>query len=159
MRCPFCGVLEDRVVDSRQGKDGLSIRRRRECESCNGRFTTHERIEDLNLLVIKRGGDRVPFDRDRIRAGLELACRKREVSADQIDRVVDEIERELLAAGERELHSEQIGGLVMERLKALDEVAYVRFASVYRKFEDVQEFMGELQNLMNGRLAGKKPPS
>jgi len=155
MRCPFCGHSQDRVVDSRQSKDAASIRRRRECESCNGRFTTHERVEELNLQVIKKGGGREPFIRTKIRSGILLACRKRSVSVEQIDGLVDDIERSLLSRGDREIPADLIGGEVMERLRGLDDVAYVRFASVYRKFEDVEEFVRELEGILDDRLRSR----
>lgn len=147
MRCPFCRKDNDKVVDSRKGPDDLSIRRRRECVECGKRFTTYERIERRQLRVVKKGGERVPLDREKILSGLLKACWKRPVSTEQLESLVDTVETRLEEAGENEVGSEQIGELVMEELRGLDKVAYVRFASVYRDFKDPKEFMAELKGL------------
>ena len=148
MRCPFCSEPANRVIDSRASKDGFAIRRRRECESCQRRFTTYERVEESLPLIVKKDGRRETFDRMKIVSGLKRACEKRPVSAETIDRTADEIERQLLESGEREVGSTIIGEAVMRALHALDEVAYVRFASVYRSFKDLNEFMDELKDLL-----------
>ncbi|MGV3621375.1 MAG: transcriptional regulator NrdR [Archangium sp.] len=155
MRCPFCTADDSRVMDSRDSAEGTIIRRRRECESCKRRFTTYERVEELNPLVVKKDGRREAFDRDKLVAGLKKACEKRPVSVDQIEELVTSIERRLQELGEKEVASTTIGELVMERLPALDEVAYVRFASVYRSFRDIAEFMDELKDIIQGK---KAPP-
>ena len=147
MRCPYCGHLEDRVVDSREAQEGQATRRRRECLGCGRRFTTYERIEEILPQVVKKDGRREPFDRKKIVEGLHIACRKRPVSAEQIEEIVTAVERRLQESGEKEIPSAVIGETVVERLKALDPVAYVRFASVYRDFRDVGEFMTELEGL------------
>jgi transcriptional repressor NrdR len=148
MKCPFCGQEKDRVVDSRPSQDGRSVRRRRECESCGKRFTTYEYIEDVPLTVIKNDGRREPFDRQKLQRGIELACKKRPISAKKIASIVEEIEEELQTLSKTEITSKEVGETVMKRLKDLDEVAYVRFASVYHKFKDINEFMNELKNLL-----------
>lgn len=148
MRCPFCSEPSNRVIDSRASKDGFAIRRRRECESCQRRFTTYERVEETLPLIVKKDGRRETFDRMKIVNGLKRACEKRPVSAETIDRTADEIERQLLESGEREVASTVIGEAVMRALHGLDEVAYVRFASVYRSFKDLNEFMDELKDLL-----------
>jgi len=148
MKCPFCGHQEDKVVDSRASSDGVSIRRRRECLGCGKRFTTYEQIEEQSLMVIKKDGRREPFDRHKLLAGLVKACEKRPVSMDDLEALVDELERELSQHFEREVPSKEIGERVMRRLHALDPVAYVRFASVYREFKDVEQFMRELKDLL-----------
>jgi len=147
MRCPYCGHLEDKVVDSREPQDGLATRRRRECLGCGRRFTTYERIEEVLPAVVKKDGRREPFDRAKIAEGVKRACQKRPVSADRIDALVAAVERLAIESGEREIRSTAIGEAVMERLQALDEVAYVRFASVYRAFRDVGEFTSVLAGL------------
>ena len=149
MKCPFCGSETDKVVDSRSSRNGSSIRRRRECQDCGQRFTTYEYIENISLVVVKSDGSREPFDRQKLFRGITLACNKRPISHDQLDELVDEIKRELESRGEHEVSSHDIGELVMERLKNLDEVAYVRFASVYRKFKDKTEFLNELRNILD----------
>jgi transcriptional repressor NrdR len=154
MRCPYCHDLENRVVDSRLGKDGDSIRRRRHCERCGRRFTTHERVEESLPMVVKKDGRREPFDRAKIVSGLKRACSKRPVSVDTIEALVDRIERQLQESGEREVTSREIGEAVMRELHELDGVAYVRFASVYRSFRDVHEFMRELEDLIAARRGG-----
>lgn len=147
MRCPHCGHLQDRVVDSREAQDGLATRRRRECLGCARRFTTYERIEEILPQVVKKDGRREAFDRAKIVEGVAIACQKRPVSAEQIETLVSGVERQLQEMGEREIRTTVIGEAVMQRLRALDEVAYVRFASVYRAFRDVSEFMAELEGL------------
>jgi len=147
MRCPYCGHLEDRVVDSREAQERQATRRRRECLGCSRRFTTYERIEEILPQVVKKDGRREPFDRKKIVEGLHIACRKRPVSAEQIEEIVTAVERKLQELGEKEIPSTVIGETVVARLKALDPVAYVRFASVYRDFRDVGEFMTELEGL------------
>ena len=147
MRCPYCGHLEDRVVDSREAQEGQTTRRRRECLGCARRFTTYERIEEVLPQVVKKDGRREPFDRAKIVEGVATACQKRPVSAEQIEALVAGVERQVQEVGEREIRTTVIGEAVMTRLRALDEVAYVRFASVYRAFRDVGEFMAELRGL------------
>ena len=148
MKCPFCALPDSKVVDSRPEKDGSAIRRRRECESCGKRFTTHERIEEILPLVQKKDGRREPFDRLKVIAGIKKACEKRPVSVESIEKMVDRLESRLQESGEREIPSTTIGTWVMKELHDVDEVAYVRFASVYRSFKDINEFMVELQELL-----------
>ena len=149
MRCPFCSHPESKVIDSRPAEEGASIRRRRECLACRKRFTTYETLECLPLVVVKKDGSRQSFDRNKVMAGLIRACEKRPVSYSALEEMVAEIEQVLQNQMEREISSAQIGELVMERLKKLDEVAYVRFASVYRQFKDINTFMHELNKLLN----------
>lgn len=156
MKCPFCGSSDDRVVDSRESREGEVIRRRRECVSCGRRFTSYETIEEIPYMVVKNDGRREAFDRRKLRAGLVKACEKRPVAPARLDAIVDEIETRLHEIEERELPTTRIGALVMERLRELDKVAYVRFASVYRKFEDVDEFLHELKSLID-RTETKAP--
>lgn len=151
MKCPFCAHDKDKVVDSREGAGGEAIRRRRECLGCGRRFTSYERIEEIPYFVIKRDGRREPLDRHKLMAGLRRACEKRPVSAKALAAVVDEIEQLVHESGDREVESRVIGERVMQRLKELDSVAYVRFASVYRRFEDVEAFMSELRELLAAR--------
>lgn len=151
MRCPFCDNEDTKVIDSRPAEDGRSIRRRRECEKCGKRFTTYEKIETSILMVVKKDGSRQAFDRDKILSGIAKACEKRPVSMAQMEAVVNEIERGLNNRLEREVSSAYIGEMVMEQLKKLDEVAYVRFASVYRQFTDVKTFIREIEKLVGGR--------
>ena len=148
MKCPFCGLLDSKVVDSRNGKGGTSIRRRRECLKCNRRFTTYERIEETNLVIVKKDGRREGFDRTKIIDGLEKACEKRPISVEVIGNIVSDLERELQETGEREVNSKVIGEKLISKLYEIDEVAYVRFASVYRSFKDVNQFMDELKELL-----------
>jgi transcriptional repressor NrdR len=148
MRCPFCRSDNDRVIDSRAGDDGGSIRRRRECLACRRRFTTYERIERQLLAVVKKGGVRDPFDRDKIKRGLAKACWKRPVTEDDIESAVAAVEAELYGSYESEVPSGVIGERIMELLKGLDQVAYVRFASVYREFKDVRDFVEELEPIL-----------
>lgn len=148
MKCPYCGDLEDKVVDSRSSKEGTAIRRRRECLSCERRFTTYEYIEDIPLTVIKTDGRREPFDKNKLIDKIRLSCTKRPISITQIEDIADRIEDELVGRGEREIEAKKyIGELVMKELKALDDVAYVRFASVYRQFKDLSDFEKELRQL------------
>lgn len=151
MRCPFCAHIEDKVVDSRESKDGDSIRRRRECLKCGKRFTSYERIDEIPFMVIKKDGRRETFERNKIMAGLLRACEKRPISAAQLESIVDEVEKAVMDSAEREVSTSDIGKIIMKRLKALDKVAYVRFASVYLEFEDVSEFMDELKYLVRSR--------
>ena len=148
MKCPFCAHEEDKVVDSRSSSDGVAIRRRRECLSCGKRFTTYEHLEEQPLMVIKKDGRREPFDRHKLLGGLVKACEKRPVSMESLEQLVDELERELSQQFEREVSSREIGERVMKKLHILDPVAYVRFASVYREFKDVESFMRELKDLL-----------
>ncbi|HEY5466072.1 MAG TPA: transcriptional regulator NrdR [Clostridia bacterium] len=151
MRCPFCGHDEDRVIDSRPSEEGTAIRRRRECISCGNRFTTYEKVETLPLLVVKKDGTRQVFDRAKLFSGIMKACEKRPVSTSQIEKLVDSIESSAQNSLKRELSSGEIGEMVMNGLKHIDEVAYVRFASVYRQFRDVNSFMKELNEIMLGK--------
>jgi len=151
VRCPFCSHPSSRVIDSRPTGEGVAIRRRRECDSCGRRFTTYEYVEDPPLVVVKRGGRRQRFDRRKILAGLMKACEKRPVPVEALEAIADEVEQEIKSEGSREIGSDRIGEMVMERLKGLDEVAYVRFASVYRQFTDVKRFMEELERLIGDR--------
>lgn len=149
MKCPFCDYDESKVVDSRPVEEGTMIRRRRECIRCAKRFTTYERIENIPLIVVKKGGQRVPFDKNKILNGMIKACEKRPVPIDNIQRVVDLMEKELYQVEDKEVESSYIGERVMDALKDIDQVAYVRFASVYREFKDVESFMDELNRLMS----------
>lgn len=149
MRCPYCSSVDNKVIDSRIGKEGDSIRRRRECLECEGRFTTYERIEEILPSVIKKDGRREPFDRLKILAGLKKACEKRPISVESLEKAVDGIEKSLQDQGLKEIPSSVIGEEVMNVLHGLDEVAYVRFASVYRSFKDINEFMSELKEILN----------
>ena len=151
MRCPYCGYRESKVVDSRPADEGASIRRRRECLSCEKRFTTYETVERLPLMVIKKDGSRQSFDKEKVLRGMLRACEKRPVPVDTLMRLADEIEQEVQNSLEREISSRKIGELVMDRLKGVDEVAYVRFASVYRQFKDINTFMTELNKLLAER--------
>ncbi|MCD6307659.1 MAG: transcriptional repressor NrdR [Candidatus Latescibacteria bacterium] len=148
MKCPYCGSDTDKVVDSRSSKNGQSIRRRRECLNCSQRFTTYEYIEDVSLIVIKNDGSREPFDRKKLLRGINISCAKRPISTDKLDEIVDTIKHTLESRGEQEVSSSFVGELVMEHLKKLDDVAYVRFASVYRKFSDKNEFIEELKKIL-----------
>ena len=151
MKCPFCGYLEDKVVDSRESREGDAIRRRRECLKCERRFTSYERIDEIPYMVIKKDERREPFDRTKIMAGLLRACEKRPVPSSKLDAIVNQIEKYVQESPERERPTSKIGEMVMRRLKELDKVAYVRFASVYLEFEDVTEFMHELKTLVRSR--------
>lgn len=150
MRCPFCRVDNDRVIDSRASQDGSAIRRRRECLKCGRRYTTYERPEDVTIKVIKKDGSRAPFDRDKIKRGLERACVKRPISSHKIEATVAAIENDVYASFDTEVDTRELGQLVMEHLRDLDEVAFVRFASVYRQFNDVQDFFEELRPMLEG---------
>lgn len=156
MKCPFCGHLEDRVIDSRLSKEGNAIRRRRECLKCRRRFTTYEAIEDIMPMVIKKDGRREPFDRQKILHGLKKACEKRPISMEVLESIVDEIERKVQDSTEKEIPSSTIGEEVMRRLQNLDDVAYVRFASVYRQFKDINEFMKELKDILEEKRTRNK---
>jgi len=149
MKCPFCGHVEDKVVDSRLGKEGKSIRRRRECLKCNARFTTYEKVEEMLPMVVKKDGRRESFDRQKILAGIIKACEKRPISVTVLEKLVDDIEHIIQESPEKEIPSSRIGELVVQRLHELDQVAYVRFASVYRQFKDINEFMKELTGLLS----------
>ena len=151
MKCPYCGYQESKVVDSRHSEDGQSIRRRRECLSCQKRFTTYETVESLPIVVIKRDSSRQQFDRNKILNGMLRACEKRPVPFEVLEQKADEIEQTLQNSLEREVSTEYIGELVMDKLRAVDEVAYVRFASVYRQFKDIDTFMKELNKLLEGK--------
>ncbi len=144
MICPFCRVDNDRVIDSRTSQDGAAIRRRRECLACKRRFTTYERVEELSLRVVKKDGNRVPFERDKIKRGLEKACWKRPVSDDQLEAIVSAVQNEVYEFADAEVESDLLGEMVMKQLRQLDQVAYVRFASVYRQFQDLRDFVDEL---------------
>jgi transcriptional repressor NrdR len=148
MRCSYCGFLESKVIDSRESKKGISIRRRRECLSCKRRFTTYEKIEEIPYMVVKKDGSRQPFDTQKLLRGMMKACEKRPIQISQLEEIVEEIESLLQERPDKEIGVAEIGQLVMDRLKELDKVAYVRFASVYREFGDVAEFRRELEDLM-----------
>ena len=151
MKCPYCGFAQDRVVDSRESKDADSIRRRRECEGCEKRFTTYERIDEIPYMVVKKDGRREKFDRQKVLSGLIQSCQKRSVSAAQFESIVDQVEGFVVDSPERERSTREIGELIMNRLKEIDTVAYIRFASVYRDFKDVREFKEELEELLSGK--------
>ncbi|MEW6265517.1 MAG: transcriptional regulator NrdR [Thermodesulfobacteriota bacterium] len=151
MKCPFCSDLENKVIDSRLGKDGLSIRRRRECLVCSRRFTTYERVEETTPLIVKKDGRREPFDRDKVRIGLVKATQKRPVSIEVIDEFLDSLERHFQDINQKEIPSSEVGERVISFLKNVDEVAYVRFASVYRQFKDLDDFVRELKDMLAAR--------
>jgi transcriptional repressor NrdR len=151
MKCPFCGFIEDKVVDSRESREGDSIRRRRECLKCERRFTSYERIDEIPYMVIKKDGRREIFDRNKVMAGLLRACEKRPIPSSKLDGIVNAVEKYVQESPERERPTTKIGEMIMRRLKELDKVAYVRFASVYLEFEDVSEFMHELKHLVRQR--------
>ena len=151
MKCRYCLSTESKVVDSRPTEDGTAIRRRRECISCGKRFTTYEKIEEIPIMVVKKDGRREPFDSEKILSGVRKACEKRPISAAAQDALVDDVAREVFNSLEQEIRSETIGELVMVRLKNLDEVAYVRFASVYRQFKDINTFMAELKTMLDAK--------
>jgi transcriptional repressor NrdR len=148
MKCPFCNHPESKVIDSRESKKGLSIRRRRECLSCRRRFTTYEKIEEIPYMVVKKDGSRQPFDGQKLLRGLLKACEKRPIPVRKLEEIVEEVENKVQERPDKEIKASEIGHLVMEKLKALDQVAYVRFASVYREFKDVMEFKQELETLL-----------
>ena len=149
MKCPFCGEIDNKVIDSRLSKDGNAVRRRRECILCTRRFTTYEHIEEVAVMIIKKDGRREVFSRDKVRTGIKKACEKRNISVHVIDQFLDELERDLRETGEKEIPSHQLGEKIMLKLHELDDVAYVRFASVYREFKDVNDFVAELKSLLN----------
>ena len=149
MKCPFCGEENTRVIDSRPSDESNSIRRRRQCDSCRKRFTTYEKVETIPLIVVKKDNNREPYDREKIEAGILRSCHKRPISVDQIRQITDEIENEIYRMEEKEIPSSTIGEIVMEKLRKLDPVAYVRFASVYREFKDVNTFMDELKQFLD----------
>ena len=148
MKCPYCGNFDTRVIDSRPAEDGTSIRRRRSCDACGKRFTTYEKVETIPLIIIKKDNNREQYDRKKIEGGVLRACYKRPVPADAIEATIDSIEKDIFSREEKEIPSSVIGKIVMERLKELDAVAYVRFASVYREFKDVNTFMAELKKIL-----------
>ncbi|MBW1891363.1 MAG: transcriptional repressor NrdR [Deltaproteobacteria bacterium] len=148
MKCPFCGEIDNKVIDSRVSKDGSVIRRRRECLLCSRRFTTYEHIEEIPIMIIKKDGRREVFNREKVRSGIKKACEKRDISMNLIEEHVDEIERDLRETGEKEMASSVIGEKIMTVLHELDDIAYVRFASVYREFKDVNDFVSELKSLL-----------
>ncbi|MFH1824908.1 MAG: transcriptional regulator NrdR [Candidatus Firestonebacteria bacterium] len=149
MKCSFCGFKNDKVLDSRESKDGKSVRRRRECLKCSKRFTTYEQVEQVLPVVVKKDGRREVFDRFKILNGLKKACEKRSISLETMEKVVEDIEKEIQNKMEKEISVSKIGDMVMSHLKKLDDVAYVRFASVYRQFKDINEFMNEIKKLLN----------
>jgi transcriptional repressor NrdR len=151
MKCPFCAEIDNKVIDSRLSKDASVIRRRRECLACSRRFTTYEHIEEIPIMIVKKDDRREVFNREKLRSGIQLACRKRGISTHVIDDFIDELERDLREAGEKEISSKIIGERVMAKLHELDDVAYVRFASVYREFKDVNDFVSELKSLLSDR--------
>ena len=148
MKCPYCGEIDNRVIDSRMSKDGAAIRRRRECIACERRFTTYEQIEEIPLMIIKKDGRRELFNREKARLGIQKACEKRDISMNAIEDFLDELERDLKEAEEKEIPSQVVGEKIMSRLHDLDDVAYVRFASVYREFKDINDFISELKRLL-----------
>ena len=156
MKCPFCAHLENKVIDSRLSKDGGVIRRRRDCDECGRRFTTYERIEEVLPMVIKKDGRRELFDRGKLLGGLKRACEKRPVGVEDLERIVDKVEQTLQECGDREIPTSKIGETVMKELHELDEVAYVRFASVYRQFKDINQFMDELKDILGEKKVPRK---
>ncbi len=157
MKCPYCGFEENRVIDSRTSKDGLSVRRRRECIECGRRFTTYEYIEKVPVFIIKRDGRREPYSREKIIEGIRIACKKRPISSSQIEEMVNKVERFIFSKDSGEIESNEIGNYIMEVLRKVDEISYIRFASVYRQFKDMAEFMDELNKLINnGRKHDKR---
>ncbi len=153
MRCPYCSELENKVIDSRMAKEGNTVRRRRQCLACNTRFTTYERVERLPLVLIKKDNRREPFNREKILKGMQRACQKRNISINTLELFIDNLERELQELGEKEVPASIVGERVMRKLHELDDVAYVRFASVYREFKDINDFMSELKDLFVSRSA------
>ena len=158
MKCPFCRDLDNKVIDSRLSKDGDIIRRRRECIRCERRFTTYERVEEMLPMIVKKDGRREVYDRLKVTSGLKKACEKRPVPMEEVEAVADRVERRLQERGEKEVPSSAIGEAIMDELYELDKVAYVRFASVYRSFKDLTEFMNELEDLLQSRRKGKGGP-
>jgi transcriptional repressor NrdR len=155
MKCPFCAFTQDKVIDSRESKDADSIRRRRECERCNKRFTTYERLDEIPYMVVKKDGRRENFDRQKVLTGLLHSCQKRKVSVTQMQEIVDAVEAYVVDSADRERSTASVGELIMSRLKEIDTVAYIRFASVYRDFKDVNEFKLELEGLLSGKDRGR----
>jgi transcriptional repressor NrdR len=151
MKCPFCGDLDNKVIDSRVSKDGSVIRRRRECIECSRRFTTYEHIEEIPIMIIKKDGRREVFSRDKVRSGMQRACQKLDISMNVIEDFIDDLERDLRETGEKEIPSREVGEKVMAKLHTLNDIAYVRFASVYREFKDVNDFVSELKSLLSER--------
>lgn len=151
MKCPFCNAEGTRVIDSRPADDNAAIRRRRQCEICGKRFTTYEKLETMPLMIVKKDQSRVPYDRSKLESGMVRSCHKRPISTSQINTIVDSIENELFNSGEKEISSSRIGGLVMEKLRTVDQVAYVRFASVYREYKDVNTFIDEIKELLKSQ--------
>jgi len=156
MKCPYCSSFNNKVVDSRLSKEGLLIRRRRECGDCQKRFTTYEKVEEINPVVIKKDGRREPYDRDKVAEGIHRACRKRPISMEDIETFLDTLEQALQESGRKEISCSEIGERVMAQLHEWDDVAYVRFASVYRQFQDTSDFMQELKELLESKKRGKK---
>jgi transcriptional repressor NrdR len=157
MKCPFCGFENDKVVDSRESKEGESIRRRRECLKCEKRFTTYERIDEIPYMVVKKDGRRETFERQKVLAGLLRACEKRPISMGKMEQIVNEVEKYVIDSPERERTASELGEQIMNHLKQIDKVAYIRFASVYRDFKDVGEFHSELESLLNIKEDKSKP--
>ena len=155
MKCPFCGKIDNKVIDSRLSKDSKMIRRRRKCLNCEKRFTTYERVEAVLPMIVKKDGRREPFNHEKIRAGIQRACQKRPISINMIDDFVDSLGQQFQESGHREIMSSDIGERVIEKLKEWDDVAYVRFASVYRQFKDINEFMAELKELLDEQRGGE----
>src|SRR5579884_3102309 len=157
MKCPYCGFTQDRVVDSRESKEADSIRRRRECERCNKRFTTYERIDEIPYMVVKKDGRREKFERQKVLSGLLRACEKRPISMGKMEHIVNEVEQYVIDSPDRERTASELGEMIMNSLKQIDTVAYIRFASVYRDFKDVSEFHSELQQLLENKDDRAKP--
>jgi len=151
MKCPFCREFDDKVIDSRQSKTGTAIRRRRECLTCSRRFTTYERIEEVAMMIIKKNGHREMFNREKVRSGIQKACEKRDISMNVIEEFLDELEGDLRETGEKEISSALIGEKIMANLHGIDDIAYVRFASVYRGFKDINEFVSEVKSLSGNK--------
>jgi len=151
MKCPYCGEIDNKVIDSRLSKDASVIRRRRECLGCSRRFTTYEHIEEIPIMIVKKDGRREVFSRDKVRSGIKRACEKRSISINLIEEFIDELERDLRETGEKEIPASTIGEKIMAKLHELDDVAYVRFASVYREFKDVNDFVSELKSLLSNQ--------
>ncbi len=157
MKCPYCSKIDNKVIDSRLSKDGRMIRRRRECIACERRFTTYEKLEEVLPMIVKKDARREPFSREKIIGGMKLACQKLPISINQIEEFVDSLELYFQEIGQKEIESKDIGEKVINKLKEWDEVAYVRFASVYRQFKDINEFMAELEEILKSRREGEKP--
>jgi len=151
MKCPFCGEMDNKVIDSRVSKDGAVIRRRRECIDCTRRFTTYEHIEEIPIMIVKKDGRREVFNRDKVRSGMQKACQKLEISMNVIEDFIEDLERDLRETGEKEIPSRIVGEKIMHQLHSLNDIAYVRFASVYREFKDVNDFVDELKTLLSGK--------